>query len=578
MTYTQTSLATLRSKPGSLLQKLYSEFGLIKTELDALAAGDAATHNITRSATLVIAASDSSEKSKAQADYVCDGTADQVQLIEAMSELPANGGKIYLSEGTFNMSAPTTPLNNVHIQGSGMYQTIIKGAATLTDSVFKRASTTTPTGTSDNPIQGLVLSDFSIDGSLMRLDGVDGAPGGTWGGGKGTYFAYLKNCTFKNLYVHDTPASGLGNDYHYNCTYDNCIVINAGRGEPTGTGGSPEGHGFGIGIGKWEDESLVISNCFAKGCWFAGFAFESVDSVTYSKYMSFVNCISTENNYGFLLQSGTGKGVKKASIIGGSSYLNNFDGIHLALAPKDIIISDITIENNGQHGIQVSKPESENIVIHDCHINNNAKYGITTQCGNLNIHGNCVYLNGHTGIFVHADVANVANVNVYDNIVYNNGTAGVVGHNDGIRVHPSGYTITGVSVCGNRCFDNQVVKTQRYGIGITNETDVIIVSENDVSGNLLGGCLMTATGANKNISCNLGYITCGIGSATITTGQTTVDVTHGLAAAPTRVLLSPTTATAGKDFYVSAKGATTFTITIDSEAEADISFDWQAVI
>jgi hypothetical protein len=42
MTYTQTSLATLRSKAGSLLQKIYTEFGLVKTELDTLAAVDAA--------------------------------------------------------------------------------------------------------------------------------------------------------------------------------------------------------------------------------------------------------------------------------------------------------------------------------------------------------------------------------------------------------------------------------------------------------------------------------------------------------------------------------------------------------
>lgn len=34
MTYTQTNLAGLRTKAGSLLQKLYSEFGLVKTELD----------------------------------------------------------------------------------------------------------------------------------------------------------------------------------------------------------------------------------------------------------------------------------------------------------------------------------------------------------------------------------------------------------------------------------------------------------------------------------------------------------------------------------------------------------------
>jgi hypothetical protein len=50
MTYTQTPLATLRSKTGSLLQKLYSEFGLVKTELDALAAVDAAGLKIAKGA------------------------------------------------------------------------------------------------------------------------------------------------------------------------------------------------------------------------------------------------------------------------------------------------------------------------------------------------------------------------------------------------------------------------------------------------------------------------------------------------------------------------------------------------
>jgi hypothetical protein len=36
MTYTQTALDILRSKGGSLLKKIYYEFGLVKTELDAL--------------------------------------------------------------------------------------------------------------------------------------------------------------------------------------------------------------------------------------------------------------------------------------------------------------------------------------------------------------------------------------------------------------------------------------------------------------------------------------------------------------------------------------------------------------
>ncbi|MDD2262067.1 MAG: hypothetical protein PHW20_07370 [Clostridia bacterium] len=72
---------------------------------------------------------------------------------------------------------------------------------------------------------------------------------------------------------------------------------------------------------------------------------------------------------------------------------------------------------------------------------------------------------------------------------------------------------------------------------------------------------------------------CGCASATdYYVSPTGDDSNDGLAAAPTRVLLSPTTATAGKQYYVSAKDATTFTITIDSPPGEDISFDWQAVI
>jgi hypothetical protein len=59
MTYTQTNLATLRSKAGSLLQKLYTEFGLVKTELDTLttANGKAAINTVDLTASMVSATS-----------------------------------------------------------------------------------------------------------------------------------------------------------------------------------------------------------------------------------------------------------------------------------------------------------------------------------------------------------------------------------------------------------------------------------------------------------------------------------------------------------------------------------------
>jgi peptidoglycan/xylan/chitin deacetylase (PgdA/CDA1 family) len=66
------------------------------------------------------------------------------------------------------------------------------------------------------------------------------------------------------------------------------------------------------------------------------------------------------------------------------------------------------------------------------------------------------------------------------------------------------------------------------------------------------------------------------GTGTITAGQTSVDVAHGLLIAPTKVIISPTADTGGKRYWVSAKAATTFTATIDSAAESDITFDWEA--
>jgi hypothetical protein len=175
MTYTQTSLATLRSKAGSLLQKLYSEFGLVKTELDALGetvdtlsatvqnSNLSADHKITRSATIVVAASDSSAKSKAQADYVCDGANDQTQIDTALSALPAIGGTIQFLEGSYTVQG--LPINsNISYKGLG-YVTKLKLPAGATQSMFVAAAA---------HIHGGQISDLELDGTnASTQNGID---------------------------------------------------------------------------------------------------------------------------------------------------------------------------------------------------------------------------------------------------------------------------------------------------------------------------------------------------------------------------------------------------------------------
>src|SRR3990167_10758410 len=71
------------------------------------------------SATFTVAASDASAASIAMADYVCDGTADDVDINAAIAALPATGGKVMLTEGTFTIASPILLVSNCHLIGQG---------------------------------------------------------------------------------------------------------------------------------------------------------------------------------------------------------------------------------------------------------------------------------------------------------------------------------------------------------------------------------------------------------------------------------------------------------------------------
>lgn len=75
------------------------------------------------SAAVLVAASNSSGDVKARADYLCDGTADEVQINAAIAE----GRLVQLSAGTFTVSSPITGnMTGGGIIGSGQDDTIIR--------------------------------------------------------------------------------------------------------------------------------------------------------------------------------------------------------------------------------------------------------------------------------------------------------------------------------------------------------------------------------------------------------------------------------------------------------------------
>lgn len=127
-----------------------------------------------RFATRVVAASNAHADSKAAADYVCDGVADQVEINAAIADLPANiGGRVLLTEGTFFDSAEVViEKTGVMLQGVGMSQpdtfskrggTRIKAVSGFSSAQILRVSAGSNTANQTH----VYLRDFGVDGDLV---------------------------------------------------------------------------------------------------------------------------------------------------------------------------------------------------------------------------------------------------------------------------------------------------------------------------------------------------------------------------------------------------------------------------
>jgi parallel beta-helix repeat protein len=108
-----------------------------------------------RGATIKVAASNATAKSKRGADYVCDGVADEAEINAAIAELATTGGCVELSEGTFVLGGTISiATDNVWLKGQG-YSTVVVG-------LYYGISIYTPAGISK-------VSDMSITAGVSAI-------------------------------------------------------------------------------------------------------------------------------------------------------------------------------------------------------------------------------------------------------------------------------------------------------------------------------------------------------------------------------------------------------------------------
>ena len=206
-----------------------------------------------RTATYVVAASDASALSKSQADYVCDGTDDQVEIQAAIDALPANRGKIHLSQGTYSINASIILLpyelgqQSVMIEGEGR-QTILRLADNANCDMI-----TQDVWTSVYPGQAAVMR-FQIHD--LRIEG---------NRDNNTLGSAIKllgwNCLIENVEIYHMAEDGIhfvrtSSEYSSANWIVNCLMYSPGNSDSEKNGGygiiyeGGDGFLFGNNIGR----------------------------------------------------------------------------------------------------------------------------------------------------------------------------------------------------------------------------------------------------------------------------------------------------------------------------------------
>lgn len=136
-----------------------------------------------RYATRVVAAANSLASSRAAADYVCDGVADDVEINTAFADMGGLAGRVVLLEGDFTLAAPVTVPVNCSLMGQGQKATRLSAVAgsTAAQLVF---------GANDCEIGHLYLNAANLPAGA---DGIELRPGG--------HVAYVD--------IHNAPDNGI---------------------------------------------------------------------------------------------------------------------------------------------------------------------------------------------------------------------------------------------------------------------------------------------------------------------------------------------------------------------------------
>jgi len=354
-----------------------------------------------RTATLVVAASDSTQKCKVQADYVCDGVNDHVEIQAALDALPAGGGRVMLSEGTFNIE--------VSIE-LGAYQTLEgQGPSTILTTTTADLDIINTAGGFGTEINFITLHNFVVDG----------AAGGVVND-IGIYMKYCDHLLIEGVEARDCGEDGIRTTY---CTH---LKILENKTSGCTRGIFVDGCNY---ITAEANETYDNSQhgIHLYGCYYANITSNIshgnvLDGIVWSTgwedIVNIVGNVAYDNTrYGISVEA-----FSSGTLAGNSAYYNGDSGFYVGA--YYCTITGNASGYNGNHGFEFGGDES---TLSDNLAGNNTNDGIhLTNSGWNTFTGNMLFLNGHNGIYVDKSMfADLTPIVISCNSIKENGYHGI---------------------------------------------------------------------------------------------------------------------------------------------------------
>jgi hypothetical protein len=296
------------------------------------------------------------------------------ELVDVLGAACASDGRprvIYCPPGVYSIrDAGTVWRSGVSLVGAGPGATrfLLSNAGNRADPTPLAFFTTQFHGAGrDRHLADCTFAEFEIDGSAVQLDEYNVQA-------KGLGLQYLVRAHFRDLYIHDTGATGLGCDFLQDTVIHAVVTTNCGR---LDTGEDKGGAGIGIGIGGWGlNERLTISCCTAVGSGTNGI-FVELQKETWPppRGIVIVGCHVERNRFGISDWGAQGMVVSGCTMVGNleAGYDVSSQGTS-SIGGRGGIVTGCLIDSNVRDGIIIGNTPGP-YTVRGNHISGNGRYG-----------------------------------------------------------------------------------------------------------------------------------------------------------------------------------------------------------